>query len=83
MTKQTEVYTPPDQAADFSIRNIGEGEIILNTTLVGTPTQIGETKRVLFLIIKALDRVAVDWGVPNDLNSRGVKIKLMKRNLKL
>lgn len=78
-----EVYAPPDNKADFTIRNLGSGEVAIHTAMDNVPIQIGEAKRVLFLMIKALDRVAADWGVPNDLDKQGVERKQVMRRIKI
>jgi len=76
-----EVYAPPDQAADFTIRNLGDGEVVINDGAMGTPIQIGEAKRRLFLMIKALDKQAKEWGVANNLDRKGKKKKLEQKRI--
>ena len=83
MNDKIEVYAPPDQAADFTIRNVGEGVVAIHTAMDNVPIQIGEAKRVLFLMIKSLDRMAAEWGVPNDLNKQGVERKQVMRRIKI
>lgn len=83
MDKPIEVYAPVDPTADYSIRNIGEGVVVINDGLMGTEIQIGEAKRRLYLMIKALDRQAAEWGVPNNLNKQGVERKQMTRKIEI
>jgi len=78
-----EVYAPPDKMADFTIRNLGSGEVAIHTAMDNVPIQGGEAKRVLFLMSRALDRVAADWDVPNDLNKQGVERKQITRKIKI
>ena len=79
--KEIIIEAAPPGGSNFSLVNKEAGLVRLRTDLFKDPIQIGEAKRILYLIITSLDTAARDWKVANNLDENRKSRRLVKKTV--
>ena len=79
--KEIVIEESPPGGSNFSLVNKEAGLVRLRTDLFEYPIQIGEAKRILYLMLTSLDKAARDWKVANNLDKNRKPRRLVKKTV--
>ena len=79
--KEIVIEESPPGGSNFSLVNKEAGLVRLRTHLFEDPIQIGEAKRILYLMITSLDKAAKTWKVANNLDENRKSRRLVKKTV--